>query len=153
MWVSWGPEGHRAPCGGWHHSRCLPAVSLALLGQALQVRPPGPPHFQSRFVPTSGNTARGHPGFCLVGTWALGGCCPLKPGPPGQRAQEGWGPSDLFLVTSHPAAALQCYSCPEPTGVSSCVTIATCSANETVCKTTLYSLELGQWALGGQGRL
>ncbi|XP_036904534.1 ly6/PLAUR domain-containing protein 2-like [Sturnira hondurensis] len=48
----------------------------------------------------------------------------------------------LLASRSELVVALQCYSCPEPTGVSSCVTIATCSVNETVCKTTLYSLEL-----------
>ncbi|XP_077702747.1 ly6/PLAUR domain-containing protein 2 [Canis aureus] len=37
--------------------------------------------------------------------------------------------------------ALQCYTCHEPTAVSSCATIATCGTNETMCKTTLYSLE------------
>ncbi|XP_001496805.1 ly6/PLAUR domain-containing protein 2-like [Equus przewalskii] len=40
------------------------------------------------------------------------------------------------------AVALRCYSCQEPTSVSSCVNISTCKANETMCKTTLYSLEL-----------
>ncbi|KAF4022184.1 hypothetical protein G4228_014047 [Cervus hanglu yarkandensis] len=39
---------------------------------------------------------------------------------------------------------LQCYTCPEPISVSSCITIATCNANETMCKTTLYSLETGE---------
>ncbi|XP_062041284.1 ly6/PLAUR domain-containing protein 2 [Lepus europaeus] len=39
-------------------------------------------------------------------------------------------------------AALQCYTCPEPVTVSSCVTIANCSASETMCKTTLYSREI-----------
>ncbi|KAB0371455.1 ly6/PLAUR domain-containing protein 2 [Muntiacus reevesi] len=39
------------------------------------------------------------------------------------------------------AVTLQCYTCPEPISVSSCITIATCNANETMCKTTLYSLE------------
>ncbi|XP_037022552.2 ly6/PLAUR domain-containing protein 2-like [Artibeus jamaicensis] len=58
-----------------------------------------------------------------------------------------WGTRLVLLVLllascSDLAVALQCYSCPEPTGVASCVTITTCSANETVCKTTLYSLEL-----------
>uniref|UniRef100_A0A8C0KYH2 LY6/PLAUR domain containing 2 n=1 Tax=Canis lupus dingo TaxID=286419 RepID=A0A8C0KYH2_CANLU len=37
--------------------------------------------------------------------------------------------------------ALRCYTCHEPTAVSSCATIATCGTNETMCKTTLYSLE------------
>lgn len=36
---------------------------------------------------------------------------------------------------------LQCYTCPEPINVSYCVTITTCNVNETMCKTTLYSLE------------
>ncbi|XP_047579949.1 ly6/PLAUR domain-containing protein 2 [Lutra lutra] len=40
------------------------------------------------------------------------------------------------------AEALQCYTCHEPTSVSSCVAVATCNANETMCKTTLYSLEI-----------
>lgn len=31
-----------------------------------------------------------------------------------------------------------------PVSVSSCDTITTCNANETMCKTTLYSLETGQ---------
>ncbi|XP_011373263.1 ly6/PLAUR domain-containing protein 2-like [Pteropus medius] len=39
------------------------------------------------------------------------------------------------------AVALQCFTCLEPTGVSNCVTVTTCSVNETMCKTTLYSLE------------
>uniref|UniRef100_A0A8C3WI24 LY6/PLAUR domain containing 2 n=1 Tax=Catagonus wagneri TaxID=51154 RepID=A0A8C3WI24_9CETA len=38
--------------------------------------------------------------------------------------------------------ALRCYTCHEPSSVSSCVTTVTCRANETMCKTTLYSLEL-----------
>ncbi|KAM9626383.1 ly6/PLAUR domain-containing protein 2-like [Trichechus inunguis] len=39
------------------------------------------------------------------------------------------------------ATGLQCFTCPEPTSVSSRLTLATCTANETMCKTTLYSLE------------
>ncbi|XP_053415449.1 ly6/PLAUR domain-containing protein 2 [Nycticebus coucang] len=39
-------------------------------------------------------------------------------------------------------AALQCYTCQEPMSVASCITITTCHANETMCKTTLYSLEI-----------
>ncbi|XP_004639037.1 ly6/PLAUR domain-containing protein 2 [Octodon degus] len=41
-----------------------------------------------------------------------------------------------------PVTALQCYACPEPTAVSTCITITKCGANETMCKTTLYSLEI-----------
>ncbi|KAG3273501.1 ly6/PLAUR domain-containing protein 2 [Urocitellus parryii] len=40
------------------------------------------------------------------------------------------------------AMALKCYTCLEPTGVSSCITITNCDANETMCKTTLYSREI-----------
>ncbi|XP_012638135.2 ly6/PLAUR domain-containing protein 2 [Microcebus murinus] len=39
------------------------------------------------------------------------------------------------------ALALKCYTCQELTSVSSCISIATCNANETMCKTTFYSLE------------
>ncbi|ELK11688.1 Ly6/PLAUR domain-containing protein 2 [Pteropus alecto] len=49
------------------------------------------------------------------------------------------------------AVALQCFTCLEPTGVSDCVTVTTCSVNETMCKTTLYSLETGRWVPGGRG--
>lgn len=63
----------------------------------------------------------------------------------------GQGLPDASLVPSYPVVALQCYTCHEPTGVSSCVTITTCNANETMCKTTLYSLEIGQRVLGGRG--
>lgn len=83
-----------------------------------------------------------------MGNWALGGIVPLKPGLQ-DRDWEEQGRSDSVLVTSHPAVALQCFACQEPTGMSSCVAIATCSANETMCKTTLYSLEMGQWARVG----
>ncbi|XP_037364152.1 ly6/PLAUR domain-containing protein 2 [Talpa occidentalis] len=40
------------------------------------------------------------------------------------------------------AGALRCYTCQEPTSVSSCIAIAACGANDTMCKTTLYSLEI-----------
>ncbi|XP_016071903.1 PREDICTED: LOW QUALITY PROTEIN: ly6/PLAUR domain-containing protein 2-like [Miniopterus natalensis] len=43
--------------------------------------------------------------------------------------------------------ALQC-TYQEPTGVSSCVIIATCNANETMLKTTLYSLQIVYPSLG-----
>ncbi|XP_006830917.1 PREDICTED: ly6/PLAUR domain-containing protein 2 [Chrysochloris asiatica] len=48
----------------------------------------------------------------------------------------------VLAVCGEFAMALQCYTCPEPTSVSSCLTVTTCIANETMCKTTLYSLEI-----------
>ncbi|XP_032981938.1 uncharacterized protein LOC117033765 isoform X1 [Rhinolophus ferrumequinum] len=41
--------------------------------------------------------------------------------------------------------ALQCFTCREPSSLSSCVTITTCNANETMCQITVYSLETGVW--------
>ncbi|XP_005395795.1 PREDICTED: secreted Ly-6/uPAR-related protein 1 isoform X1 [Chinchilla lanigera] len=38
--------------------------------------------------------------------------------------------------------ALQCYTCHEPTAVSRCITVTECNANDTMCKTTLYSLDI-----------
>uniref|UniRef100_A0A8C6HL63 Ly6/Plaur domain containing 2 n=1 Tax=Mus spicilegus TaxID=10103 RepID=A0A8C6HL63_MUSSI len=40
------------------------------------------------------------------------------------------------------ATALQCYTCADPVSASNCVTTTHCHINETMCKTTLYSLEI-----------
>ncbi|XFG07092.1 hypothetical protein AB1E19_010716 [Capra hircus] len=57
-----------------------------------------------------------------------------------------WGtrlalPALVLATCCELVVALQCYTCPEPISVSSCDTITTCNTNETMCKTTLYSLE------------
>ncbi|NWH77758.1 LYPD2 protein, partial [Piaya cayana] len=39
------------------------------------------------------------------------------------------------------AQALKCYTCNEPTAVDKCLKIQKCGKNETMCKTTMYSLE------------
>ncbi|XP_007535441.1 ly6/PLAUR domain-containing protein 2-like [Erinaceus europaeus] len=48
----------------------------------------------------------------------------------------------LLAVFCELAMTLQCYTCHEPVSVSSCTSVITCRANETMCKTTLYSLEI-----------
>ncbi|XP_006775250.1 PREDICTED: ly6/PLAUR domain-containing protein 2 [Myotis davidii] len=87
-----------------------------------------------------------HPGHTLPrgspfprGQLGPGGHRPLQPGAP-DRAGEGG--ACLTPSCHHPAVALQCFTCQEPTGVFSCVLITTCKANETMCKTTLYSREI-----------
>ncbi|XP_062483351.1 ly6/PLAUR domain-containing protein 2-like isoform X1 [Pezoporus occidentalis] len=42
---------------------------------------------------------------------------------------------------SWPGQTLECYTCLEPVNVDQCKTIQTCKNNETMCKTTMYSLE------------
>ncbi|XP_010119003.1 PREDICTED: ly6/PLAUR domain-containing protein 2-like [Chlamydotis macqueenii] len=39
------------------------------------------------------------------------------------------------------AQTLQCYTCSEPTTVDKCLLIQSCTKNETMCKTTMYSSE------------
>uniref|UniRef100_A0A8C5IGU5 UPAR/Ly6 domain-containing protein n=1 Tax=Junco hyemalis TaxID=40217 RepID=A0A8C5IGU5_JUNHY len=42
------------------------------------------------------------------------------------------------LLTGH---SLQCYTCKELTPVQECLKIENCTEKETICKTTIYSLE------------
>ncbi|KAG8515447.1 Ly6/PLAUR domain-containing protein 2, partial [Galemys pyrenaicus] len=70
---------------------------------------------------------------------------PRVPGAPrpGRPLVCGTGPWGFLLTpATRPGGALRCYTCPEPTAVSSCVTVTACGANDTMCKTTLYSLEI-----------
>ncbi|XP_001231773.2 ly6/PLAUR domain-containing protein 2 [Gallus gallus] len=39
------------------------------------------------------------------------------------------------------AQSLKCYTCHEPTASEKCMKIQKCAKNETMCKTTMYSLE------------
>lgn len=89
-----------------------------------------------------------------LGWWATRTWMALSPSNPGLQDRgcgEGQGRPDASSVPPYPVVALRCYTCHEPTAVSSCATIATCGTNETMCKTTLYSLETGQRVLGGRG--
>ncbi|KAM5211687.1 ly6/PLAUR domain-containing protein 2-like [Hipposideros larvatus] len=47
----------------------------------------------------------------------------------------------VLASCSEPVVALQCFTCHEPNKLSSCVTVTSCKTNETMCKTTIYSLE------------
>ncbi|KAL2308611.1 hypothetical protein Nmel_001664, partial [Mimus melanotis] len=47
-------------------------------------------------------------------------------------------PSLFSLLTGH---SLQCYTCRDLTSVDKCQTIENCTREETMCKTTMYSLE------------
>ncbi|XP_032981943.1 ly6/PLAUR domain-containing protein 2 isoform X6 [Rhinolophus ferrumequinum] len=47
----------------------------------------------------------------------------------------------VLASCSELVVALQCFTCREPSSLSSCVTITTCNANETMCQITVYSLE------------
>uniref|UniRef100_A0A671FEA5 UPAR/Ly6 domain-containing protein n=1 Tax=Rhinolophus ferrumequinum TaxID=59479 RepID=A0A671FEA5_RHIFE len=49
----------------------------------------------------------------------------------------------VLASCSELVVALQCFTCREPSSLSSCVTITTCNANETMCQITVYSLETG----------
>ncbi|XP_032981942.1 uncharacterized protein LOC117033765 isoform X5 [Rhinolophus ferrumequinum] len=51
----------------------------------------------------------------------------------------------VLASCSELVVALQCFTCREPSSLSSCVTITTCNANETMCQITVYSLETGVW--------
>lgn len=67
-----------------------------------------------------------------------------------QRHLEGHGqnlvvhtkPNLMFFLLA--AQTLQCYTCHEPTAVDKCLMIQNCTKNETMCKTTMYSLEDGK---------
>ncbi|KAB1258209.1 Ly6/PLAUR domain-containing protein 2 [Camelus dromedarius] len=127
------PQGHQClglPVHPQHFRSCI--ISPLAVAGTLCLRAGAPAHTQLLNLP--GVLAGGR----LDPEWR----CPPQPGSLGQRAWEGQGLPDPPLISPSPVGALQCYTCHEPSSLSSCVTAVTCNANETMCKTTLYSLEM-----------
>ncbi|XP_058031632.1 ly6/PLAUR domain-containing protein 2-like isoform X2 [Ahaetulla prasina] len=48
---------------------------------------------------------------------------------------------DEVFCTSYTAQCLRCFSCREPTRPEKCMTVTNCMPNQTMCMTTMHSLE------------